>query len=168
MGMQSAQNATITVNGGTAGGLKAAGQSTIELNGGTLRYMDRWPEYGGAIIGCDYSTVNIRGGTFSQLRIESLSYGNHGGTIYVYGTNFSVGSQQLNYGDHLRNFAVTNQSGNLTGTVTGTLLDGTSFSVPFFIYSWVTGGDIIVIPEPCTIALLALGLPLFRTFSKKK
>ena len=165
MGMQSSGSATITVNGGTVGELRATQQSLIELNGGTITYTG---EIGssGIITAGDYSTINIRGGIFGALIIDRLT-ADHGGTIYLYGTDFSVGSQQLNYGDSLRDYGVISGS-NLTGTLNGTLADDSSFSVPFSFLGNVQSGDIIVVPEPATLALLALGLPLIRASLKRK
>ena len=155
-GLSSSDNASITVNGGTAGSLLASGQSLIEMNGGTIQTR---------IAAFDYSTINIRGGVFSQLSIDRLMT-DHGGTIYLYGTNFTVGGQQLHNGDSLRDYGIISGS-DLTGTLNGTLANGPSFSVPFSFVGNVQSGDIIVVPEPATLALLALGGLVLRKKQSK-
>jgi hypothetical protein len=158
-GMNVVTNARATVNGGTIGGLKAYAQGFIELNGGTISYTGDISS--GNITSADNSIINIRGGTFDGLIIDGITT-MYGGLIYLYGDNFSAAGQQLNYGDNLRDFGVTDEFGNLTGTLNGTLADGSSFTSTFFIRNYVEGGDIIVVPEPATLLLLSAAFAASR------
>jgi hypothetical protein len=161
--------ATAQIDGGIIGQLAAFGQSQIVINGGTITFVG---SPGAGINAWDSATIEVRGGTFDTLVTQ---FDNHasgiggGGTIYLYGDEFSVDGHPLQYGQSLRDYAAISGP-NLTGTVTGRLLDGSLFNVPFTIIEGANGpgGDIIVVPEPCTIALLGLGLPLLRILTNRK
>ena len=150
--------ATAEVDGGIVGQLAAHGQSQIVMNGGTITVLGPG---GGSINAWDSATIEVRGGTFSALMTQ---FDNHasgiagGGTIYLYGDKFSDDGHPMQYGQSLRDYAAISGP-NLTGTVTGRLLDGLLINTPFIITAGANGpgGDIIVVPEPATLCLLALG-----------
>jgi hypothetical protein len=138
-------NGKIGVNGGTIGTIWAYDHSSIAVNGGVIN---------GWILACDNSMVEIRGGLFANLSDLMAS---SSGTIYLYGSSFRVGGVELNYGDSLRDYGVVGgpNLANLTGIITGTLLDGSVLNCEFFVPRNNPGGaDIIVIPEPLTSTLL--------------
>ena len=90
------------------------------------------------------------------------------GTIYLQGSDFEISGQSLSYGDKLSNFGTLVYNSNsdyYTGTITGTLSDGSDLNSTFYIHNLenLAGtGDIIIIPEPITLTLLGLGGLLIR------
>lgn len=144
-GISANDNSEIGVNGGTIGTIWSYDHSLVAVNGGAIN---------GWIAASGNSIVEIRGGAFANL--SDLMTGGSG-TIYLYGSNFSVGGVELNYGDSLRDHGVVGgpNFNDLTGVVTGTLLDSSLLNCEFFVPLNNPGGaDIIVIPEPATITLL--------------
>jgi len=147
-GITGSSNSEIVVNGGTIGTIWAYGHTSVAVNGGAIN---------GWILASDNSMVQIRGGMFANLSDLAAS---SSGTIYLYGSNFSVGGVELNYGDSLRDYGVVGgpNFNDLTGVITGTLLDSSLLNCEFSVPLNNPGGaDIIVIPEPATVCLLALG-----------
>jgi hypothetical protein len=157
-------NSTIQVNGGLVSyGISANDNSEIEVNGGTIRTI--WSSEhslvavnSGAIHGwisaSGNSIVEIRGGAFADLA-DLIAYSS--GTIYLYGSSFSVGGVELDYGDSLQDYGVVGgpNFNDLTGVITGTLLDGSLLNCEFFVPLNNPGGaNIIVVPEPATTTLL--------------
>jgi len=147
-------NSKLEVNGGTIGAIWAYDYSSVAVNGGAIN---------GWIAASGNSIVEIRGGEFANLS-DLMAYGS--ATIYLYGSSFSVGGVELNYGDSLRDYGVVGGANfnDLTGIITGTLLDGSLLNDEFFVPLNNPGGaDIIVIPEPATSTLLlTAGVLLLR------
>jgi len=138
-------NSEILVNSGTIGTIWSDGHSLVTVNGGAIY----------AVSAFGNGTAEVRGGTLLNA-IQTWS----SGKIYLYGTNFSVGGVELNYGDSLRDYGVIGgpNFNDLTGVITGTLLDSSLLNCEFSVPLNNPGGaDIIVIPEPATLCLLALG-----------
>ena len=83
------------------------------------------------------------------------------GVIELYGNNFSVGGVDLSVGDSLRDFGTFELLGFgdpfYTGTITGTLSDGSTLDNYFQILDW-GDGDIVIVPEPATLTLFITGL----------
>ena len=69
----------------------------------------------------------------------------------------------LKYGDKLSHYGSLDSGSwgiNYSGTITGTLADGTALDNPFTVYNigdFAGTADIIVVPEPATLLLLSLG-----------
>jgi len=143
-------NSEIVVDGGTVGTIWADGHSSVTVNGGAIN---------GFISAFGNGTAEVRGGTL----LNAIQAWNSG-KIYLYGNSFSVGGIELSYGDSLQDYGVIGgaNNANLTGTITGTLLDGSLLNTEFFLPLNNPGGaDIIVVPEPATITLLLTAGVLF-------
>jgi hypothetical protein len=160
---------TVTINGGSLGSLNVAidthGDNIITINSGSISgdvaannnsriYMN-----GGSLVG-SFSDIIVYGTGICEIKggsIEGALAAGEAGFIYLYGSNFSVNGQSLHYGDKLRDYGFfVEENGMITGTVTGTLLNGSEMNNNYWI-SPTTEGDIIIIPEPVTLLLLALG-----------
>lgn len=172
-------NATITMSGGSVHTMDAYDSSTITILDG-LSYGIRsynnsnvtvlGGEVGGYFYALDNSFINISGGSING---ELRAYYN--GIIYLVGSGFEVDGQALSYGDRLSDFGTYYENINYGygyhyGTITGTLSDGSALNSLFKIYStgiWGGTCDIIIIPEPTTLSLLALGAMLARRRRKE-
>ncbi|OHB58945.1 MAG: hypothetical protein A2Y07_04690 [Planctomycetes bacterium GWF2_50_10] len=164
-----ANNSTIEVDGGAINyGIQASGNSKIVVNGGTVGRI--WADIHSlvAVNGGSIDTVNACGNGIAEIRggaIFSAIHAWNSGKICLYGANFSIGGVELNYGDSLRLYGVIGgpNYGQLTGTITGTLLDGSVLNCQFFVpLSNPDGADIIVIPEPVASVLMVAGILLLR------
>ena len=138
----------VTFNGGSSvGDIWGFGRSTITVNSGHI---------GGSIWTDASSTVNLKGGSFGSLR----AFGS--GVMYIHGSNFEVDGISVNYGDSLRGYSTNILDPYLLeGTITGTLQDGSALNSSYAIYK-ISACDIIVVPEPATLLLLALGVIILR------
>lgn len=162
-GLIAFNNATISVTGGTVmGGLVATGNSQVSMISGDVGWY---------ISVYRNASLTIAGGmVWSALRPDLRT--NYNGTIYLEGTDFEVTDLNgdttiLSNGDKLSDFASLVEwrpQGDIwdyyTGTITGTLVNGTPLHSEFNISN--TGfyegtADIVIIPEPATILLLGLG-----------
>lgn len=133
------ENGAVVMDGGTVGSLNAFGNATITMTGG--------------LVGVGFDAYGLR--VFEN------------GTIYLDGSEFSVGSHTLSTGDKLSNFGIFDDAfnGHYTGTITGTMADGSPLETVFYIYntgSNVGVGDIIVIPEPSMLLLMGIGGLMLR------
>ena len=168
--LQGQNYSTIEIAGGSIGsGLSATDSSMVEIIGGSIG-TNIWAEgsssisicggsIGGSIASQENGTIEISGGSISG----GLSAG-HYGVIYLYGSDFSVGGVDLNFGDSLRDYGIIGgpHYGDLVGTVTGLLQDGTAMNNAFSI-SEASDADIIIVPEPLSITLFGLGGLFLRT-----
>ncbi len=143
-------NSQITVSGGEIGEfLWSSGNSQITISGGHIgiqvdAYMNSQVTFSGGTIGNDlradgYSNVIISGG---QPGYEL--WATQHGVVTIYGSDFSIDGLNVGYGP------ITVASGILTGT----LASGEAINNNFYIRE---DAAIMLVPEPATFLLLALG-----------
>ena len=170
-------NSTATINCNIVNSIDARGNSTINL-------IQAW----NSLKTCarDNATINISGGTIGSIyATDSSTIYMSGGTtqssiavrqdavLYLDGTNFSMKNSEgdiisLSYGDKLSDYTGCYDDGTglyYYGTIWGDFADGGFVCSKFRIYN--TGdyegvADIIIIPEPATLALLGIGGVLIR------
>jgi len=161
-------NATISVTGGTVMGyLVATGNSQVSMIAGDV---------GWGISAYRNASLTISGGMVTfDMRPDLRT--NYNGTIYLEGNGFEVtdlngNTTILSNGDKLSDFVSLVEwrpQGDIwdyyTGTITGTLADGSTLDSEFEISN--TGfyegtADIVIIPEPGSLILLGLGAVLLR------
>ena len=176
---------TLNTNGVIGGDIKAYKNSTVIINGGTIGERivgggDTKVEIqSGVIHGYVYAggtgLVDINGGSINgkleanangTIKVTGGSIGGifevwHDGVIELYGNSFRVGGVNLSVGDSLRDFGTLELLGFgdpfYTGTITGTLSDGSALNNYFQISDW-EDGDIVIVPEPATLMLFITGL----------
>ena len=168
-GFHAYDNSIVTIKDGLIKGYgNAFGNSTVTILGGDIYHLAFQEDssssiYGGtteSVSSLGNSTVSVYGGTIDDyFRVA----GN--GVIYLYGTDFEVNGQQLSYGDRLSDFVPITEwletHHQRTGIISGMLEDGTVISNTFRITyensNYEVAADIIIVPEPASIALLGLG-----------
>ena len=141
-------------NGSVGSGLQAWNNSIINMSGGIIGdRVGAWEE----------ALITISGGTINNgFTLHKDAF------IYLVGTDFEVNGNPLVAGDKLSDFGTriaNSEHDYFTGTITGTLLDGSSLNNDFMIFNleYSAGiGDIFVIPEPGTLVLFGLGGLLLR------
>jgi len=141
--------ATIDMTGGSVNWLFTNNSGTVHLSGGTVR--DRAQSSGGPMY--------IDGG-----QIEGMLRVVNSGHMFLYGSNFIVDGVSVAYGSSLRDYATQGLDpwghNCLTGNITGSLSNGDSLGIPFYI---LDGSDIVVeVPEPATLLLFGLGAITLR------
>jgi hypothetical protein len=153
--LSSYHHATAYVSGGNVGvgngALAAYDNSTVYVTGGSVTYIvcydnsalyvseGNLPE----LISYRTSTMDLSGGNIAQLLAYNYS------TITIHGYDFQLGDGLTMDGDTVRG----------CGGLWGKWLDGTAWSMGIQDY----GATILVVPEPATLSLLALGgLALLR------
>ena len=78
-------------------------------------------------------------------------------TIYVYGSNFSVGGKSLSSGEDLRSYGVIDSYGFwLKNTITGTLQDGTELNAFYAI--WDDSDAAIIVVEVPTVSSVVVDI----------
>jgi hypothetical protein len=166
-GIYAHSSSIVTIDGGSVNGyLFTYDNSHVEIRSGLVNNWLDADDYstvvvdGGSIGGNlqvnNNGIIHVKGGTVGYRLVAT------GGTMYLYGSDFSVNGQMLKYGDNLRDYAtlITSPNKELVGRITGTLQNGTALNNDFRILP--RGGDIIIIPEPVSLALLTLGGLLIR------
>lgn len=148
-------NSQITVSGGAIGEfLWSFDDSQVAISGGHIgievnAYMNSQLTFSGGVIGYQlradgYSNVIISGG---QPGYEL--WATQHGVVTIYGSDFSIDGLNVGYGP------ITVASGILTGT----LASGEAINNDFYIYD---DASIVLVPEPATVLLLALGGLMLR------
>lgn len=146
-------SASITMTGGSVDSLWACGNGIVTVTGGSV---------GQELGATDNGTVTMSGGSVdpnlfawenATVTITGGSVGNvlearTNATIYLDGTGFQVNGTPLVNGDKLSDF-VTLAEGYYTGTITGTLSDGSALDNTFKIYDTAE----IIIGEHCNFVL---------------
>ena len=122
-------SSTVDISGGSLGNLYTVNLSTVDISGGSVSVLN----VGGS------GTVDISGGSIEHL--EGLG----SGTTTFHGYDFTTSGRLVMVGDHLVG----------TGLLTGKWFGGASWTVN--IRTNTPTATIQVIPEPATLALLALG-----------
>jgi hypothetical protein len=155
-------DATVNISGGSIGALTAFDTNgSITMSGGSIEYYLKTE---------GYSAVAISGGTIGgELQAEYHS------TITLDGSNFVVTdldgkTTKLLSGDALSGLGSFVENGTTdyhTGTITGILANGDVLNNQFEIYNvgshYTSEGyiqydpEIIIVPEPATLMLIALG-----------
>ena len=156
-------NSTVNVSGGTIGyHLISQGNGIVNLTNGSVGSgLQAWNNsiinMSGGIIGdrvgvWDEALITISGGTINNgFTLYKDAF------IYLVGTDFEINGNPLVAGDKLSDFGTRIENGEhdyFTGTITGTLLDGSSLNNDFMIFNleYSAGiGDIIIVHKPVTI-----------------
>jgi hypothetical protein len=163
-------SSTLNLTGGEIDfqGLTALGSSTVNMSGAAVfgnvvaMYSSHVNISGGAVTGRvlarDSSVANITGGYVNNVWASHSAIVNiSGGKINGY-LRACTDSQVNIYGFDL--FAKDSGGEWGSGLVLGTWEDGTEFTIPLVGDAY---SHIQLIPEPCTVSLLTLGvLPLLR------
>ena len=97
-------------------------------------------QIGGILTQASAGPVTIKGGTISgDITLNSTT----GGDVYIYGTNFTIDGNPVAPGTY-----------NQSGTYTATLLDGQLLNNNISVNG---ANNIVLVPEPATLLLLAAG-----------
>lgn len=120
---------TLDISGGWVGWLYAYETSTVHMSGGSVDYFFAY----------DTSTVDISGGSVDRLHARDTS------ALTINARDFRLGSGLSLDGQRLLG----------TGILSGEWFDGTRWMVG--IAENQAGATILLVPEPATLALLALG-----------
>jgi len=140
---------SISISGGTLPGAQASGYATVEFGGDAASAF---------LAACEFGVANMTGGSVDRISATDS------GVVNVFGGDvlerlWASDSSVINiYGYEL---AKTDSGGIYGyGVVTGFLTDGTYLSVD--LSNAEAYEHINLIPEPCTLAVLALGTLLLR------
>lgn len=152
------ENSTGTITGGQLKALSGMGSGSVTMTGGVVA---------GNLVSCDSSEFFLGGGI-----IDGLLAIYDDGMLYLDGKDFQVNGQSISSGDKLSDFSTICVEETLmgseryySGTITGILADGTILDNEFRIYNLDDhegAGDILVVPEPITLALFGIGGLLLR------
>ena len=169
-------NAKAYISHGDVSYLRASGNSTTSIQGADI-WMALTAEgnatvtmgiasVANSIVASDNSTVTINGGV-----VENTIDVFDNSTINLHGANLKIDGIDLSYGDRLSDFATLVEyrpdgiiMDYYTGTITGRS-GWVDMNSEFKIYNtgaYAGTADIIIIPEPCTLALLGLGILVLR------
>ena len=145
-------------------------QTTVDMLGGSIDAFHTYDSsivniYGGeilwGILSLNSSTVNLHGGT---INCESLTVSNSS-TLNIYGGDLLVGNSP-GFSDSSTVNIYGYDFNRGTNDLTGFLSDGSPFAFTELPDSKYSHMNLIVIPEPATLFLLALGSLLLRNSVK--
>jgi hypothetical protein len=151
-------SSVVDVSGGSMSDLEAWNSSTVDISGGSVNYL----------CARDSTAVDISGGTVSWLDAHNSSIVNISGgsvsnlwacdfsAVILYGQNFRVGGGLVFDGERVLGL----------GTLSGEWMDGTPWTTNI-AYNETTA-TIWAIPEPATLLLLGLGVPIISGLRKKR
>lgn len=146
-------SAFATITGGNIERLLLFDYGEAEITGGTIGYVS-WQI---AALLHQQSITHVYGGDFiGEIRLgANPNWLDESCELFVHGTNFKINGLPVEYG------TFTNSNGqNYTDYyLTGTLETGEAISNYIFVYD---NSSLVLIPEPATLALLALGGLLLR------
>ena len=141
-------DSSVVVSHGALSTLWAYGSSNATVSGGSFSHSLR---------GYDSSIVEVSGGDITGLSaVNSADVSLSGGSVadlYAFDT-----SSVTFYGYDFNATAGLQIDGNVvlgTGLLTGKWADGTAWLIPISVHD--PGATILVVPEPATVSLLALG-----------
>ncbi len=147
----------VTIHGGSVWGgqyieaIVAADSSQITVNSGTV---------GDTIVGLNDSYFTFSGGDLQgNFVIAAGEVGMWDTSTFLFsGVGFTIDGDPAPYGVY-----DTGGTGHREGSISGTLDDGSSFASSYTMYD---GGSIVIVPEPLTAGLVAVGglalIPLRR------
>lgn len=169
-------SSSFSMSGGVINGnCSFYGASSVTVAGGrigeTLYVNDNSAaNISSGLIGKDIQVFDNSSIWFSGGQVQKILWAVENGTIYLVGNDFSVTNLNgittaLSYGDRLSDYAsFVNQPIGLedyyTGTINGILSDGSVLTNRFYLMTFGSHagtGDIIIVPEPGTMGLLAVG-----------
>ena len=107
--------------------VSAEDNATMTISGGDLYCLETWHD----------SVVDLSGGSVDFIRA-------HGGNMTIHGKDFILVGGLLLEGDRVLG----------TGVLSGKWFDGTAWAIPIPVHE--AGATILAVPEPATLALLAL------------
>ncbi len=158
-GLLATNNDNVIVSSGDYySGITTKKNATVNMVGGTI-------EMGTISAMRDNAQFNISGGTISG---EVYLYGYS--QMVVSGSDFHIGTFAVGLGELDLNYLASvgaldyfqTEADTYTGTVSGVLSDGNSFSIDFRILQFRYGSEpetanITLVPEPMSMSLLGLG-----------
>jgi hypothetical protein len=143
------------LNGALHNSYKGVDKSHFDMSGGSITgnsdSIGIWLR--------DYSTASISGGMLSgDLMLWDWS------ALTFVGSDFAIDGVSVSLYEDIKNYAtyehISDSIYGYTGTITGTLSDGSSLNNYFEIWDnddGVSNANIFLIPEPCSLMLLGLG-----------
>jgi len=148
-GLDARDSSTVNVSGGWIGDhLNAYDSSTVNISGGSISedvfshdfstLNISGGEIGDHLKAEDSSRINVSGGAIERITAGSTS-GAHSSIITIAGSGFNYPYGEIPDSD---------------GTLIGLLAGGDPINAPFSIYG---NASIMLVPEPATLSLLALG-----------
>lgn len=145
--IESYGDSQISISNGSVTHLFVRDMCQVDISGGSITYARFW----------NNSQVHMSGGTIVGVGVIGLIV-EDSSTMTIYGSDFAVDGQSLEYGV-LTSVLGGSSSSEPLRHLTGTLNNGDSINNDFLI-----GNDakIILIPEPCTFLLLGIGGMLIR------
>jgi len=132
----------VVVMGGEIGrALNAEEGCHVEISGAAML---------GDLIARDTSEVTVWGGTIrTALHVGSSAQGDDTCVVRLHGSGFAINGTSVPYGEY-----DTGGSDSVHGSLSGTLAEGDELDIDLFIYD---EARLVLVPEPATFALLALG-----------
>jgi hypothetical protein len=171
----------VTSGPGNAVGVLAGGTSSVVVTGGTVRASTSSPGVATGVVLDDESFLELKGGLLRVTTSEVQAYGVvvndmarariSGGDIGAFSSAFAA-TYDLILNDSARVEIAGRSSAYppgiplaaVTGQVSGTYMDGSSFS---FSFQRGAAATILLVPEPGTAALVSVGLLLFLVLGRR-